>query len=30
MSVSKKKFLHMKNKNKEIEYFIAMEPDSTI
>ena len=30
VTVSKKKLLHFKNSAKELEYFIAMEPDSTI
>jgi hypothetical protein len=30
VTVSKKKLLHFKNSAKELEYFIAMEPDSSI
>jgi hypothetical protein len=30
VTISKKKFMHFKNETKNIEYFIAMEPDSVV
>lgn len=30
LTISKKKFLHLKHETKSIEYFIAMEPDSVL